>query len=148
MVFDANLLAKLAVSLLGLAGFLVARHIYKAKKKAQPLVCPVKFDCNTVVHSDYSKFLGAPVERLGMIYYSLIALAYFLLAFIPVPMPELLILVLSLYSLGAFLFSIYLIYVQIFLLKKGCSWCIASSFICLLIFILTGVVHDWGVLLG
>jgi uncharacterized membrane protein len=36
----------------------------------------------------------------------------------------------------AFLFSLYLIGVQIFILKKGCSWCIVSALISALIFIL------------
>lgn len=141
ITFPEDILIRITISLLGLIGFFIAKHIYYTKKQAKPLVCPIKFDCNTVVNSDYSKFFGAPVERMGMIYYSLIFLAYLLLSFIATPMPELLVLILSIYSLGAFLFSLYLIYIQLFVLKQFCSWCIASSLTCLLIFILTGVMH-------
>lgn len=147
ITFPEDVLVRAFISLLGLVGFFIARHIYSTKKKDKPLVCPIKFDCNSVVNSDYSKFLGAPVERMGMIYYSLIFLAYLLLSFISTPMPNFLTLILSLYSLGAFMFSLYLIYVQLFILKQFCSWCIASSFICLLVFIFTVVVHNWALLL-
>jgi len=138
MFITIGVFIKIAISGLGLCGFLVARHIYKHKNNNKnPLICPIRFDCTTVVHSDYSKILGIPLEILGMAYYSFVFLVYFcLLAFS---------LTLSLVATGfiagvsffAFIFSLYLIGVQIFALKKGCSWCIVSALISVLIFILT-----------
>ena len=83
MTFPEDVLARVGIFILGTCGFLVARHIYNRKKNAQPLICPIKFDCNAVVHSDYSKFFGVPLEVFGMIYYALVALGYFSLIFIP-----------------------------------------------------------------
>lgn len=148
MLFSNDISIRVMIFVLGLCGFMVARHIYKHKKANQkPLVCPVRFDCNFVVHSDYSKFFGVPVEIFGMIYYAVISLSYFFFIFMPnIPnaLQVDLISFLIIMSLVAFLFSSYLIAIQIFVLKKGCSWCIVSAFICLSIFILTVFNYDFS----
>jgi uncharacterized membrane protein len=139
-------LVRIAIFFLGFAGFLVARHIFEEKKAERPLVCPIRFDCDTVVHSDYSKFMGVRVEILGMFYYAFIALSYLVFLFKPEFLPNAVVGAMATLSLVAFLFSVYLIAVQIFILKKMCSWCIVSSFICILIFTLTILAYDFTVL--
>jgi len=134
----ANVSSSLMIWLLAFSGFMVARHIYKHKKPNQaPLVCPIKFDCHAVVHSDYSRFMGVPLEIFGMTYYALIFLSYTVLMFTPGAGSPPLVLFLTVLSSGAFVFSLYLVYVQLFILKKGCMWCFVSAFISILIFILT-----------
>jgi uncharacterized membrane protein len=122
------------IFILGVCGFMVAKHIRDHKTKNRPLVCMAGFDCHAVVHSDYSKFLGAPVELLGMAYYAFITLAYLL--FTLAAMPAGFAWFLAMVSLASFLFSVYLISVQIFVLRKGCSWCLVSALISTLIFVL------------
>lgn len=136
MPLSNDMLVKIAIFILGVGGFLVATHIRKHKTQNTPLVCPIGFDCHAVVHSDYSRFFGIPVEVFGMIYYSLISVAYLYLIFVN-QVPVFVISALIFLSLLAFLFSAYLIAVQIFILKKGCSWCIVSALVTLCIFILT-----------
>ncbi len=137
------MLVRLALFALGAAGFLVARHINKHKKSEEhPLVCMVGFDCHAVVHSDYSKFLGIPVELMGMLYYGLVTLFYLAILFIPGILHTALVGAMILLSSGAFLFSIYLIAVQIFILKKGCSWCLVSAGISTMIFTITFMFYD------
>lgn len=143
MIFSEDILTRVAIFILAVCGFLVARHIYKHKRKnAAPLVCPIRFDCATVVNSDYSRLFGIPLEIYGMLYYALVTVGYMLLVFTPEAIPEDLITVLIIASSFAFLFSLYLIGVQIFVLKKGCSWCIVSAVICLCIFLLTLSAYD------
>lgn len=139
-----DILPRIAIALLGLAGFFVAKHIHGEKKAKRPLVCPMHFECDAVVHSDYSKILGVPVEILGMIYYACVFGGYVLLSFMPVALPPALNLILVLVSIGAFLFSVYLTVVQSFVLKKFCSWCLVSACICVLIFILTALAYDFS----
>ncbi len=142
MTFSEDILARVIVFILGVCGFFVAFHIYKKKRGNQPLVCPIRFDCHTVVHSNYAKFFGIPVEILGMLYYLSIIVGYLFLIFSPAALSDNFIVALIVLSLIAFLFSAYLIGVQIFILKKGCSWCIVSAFICLAIFLVTVFAYD------
>lgn len=145
MIFSEDILVRVAIFALGAFGFWVAWYISKHKKPEQrPLVCPLKFDCDTVVHSDYSKFLGIHVEKLGMIYYGFLAVSYSILIFMPHSLPNAVVGILSVLSLVAFLFSLYLIGVQTFILRKGCFWCFVSAFICIVIFLLTVSAYDFS----
>lgn len=138
LAISGDLWVKIAVIALGLGGYVVARHIHRHKRpNASPLVCPIGFDCHGVVHSSYSRFLGVPVEIFGMAYYALITLAYVVFAAWPAIMPAKAFDIMLLSPLVAFLFSLYLISVQIFVLRKGCFWCYISSVISMLIFGIT-----------
>ncbi len=140
MFLENNGLIHIAIIILGACGFLVAKHIYDHKRKGKALICPVRFDCNTVVNSDYSKIFGVPVEFLGMLYYSLIILCHIILIFYPTTfsiLPFNLPLVLSTI---AFMFSVYLVSILFFVLKKGCSWCFVSATVSTIIFIFTLIV--------
>ena len=143
MIFSDDVFIRIAIAVLALCGFFVARHIQKHKKPdSAPLVCPASFDCEGVVHSNYSTFLGIHLEILGMIYYGFVFLVYVVLIFLPDILPDFIVLTLFLSSLGSFLFSLYLICIQIFVLKKGCLWCFVSAFLSISIFILTIFAYD------
>lgn len=136
--FSQDIFIRVAIFASGVCGYMVARHIHNHKQpNAAPLVCPVKFNCHAVVHSDYSRFAGIPVEIFGMFYYGLVSFSYLFFVFVPEAMPVSLINLTIALSSIAFLFSLYLIFVQIFVLRKGCSWCIVSAIISALIFALT-----------
>lgn len=141
MIFTVDVVIRIVIMVLGLCGFVIARYIRSHKTQDTPLVCMVGFDCHAVVHSDYSKFLGMPVEFLGMLYYSLVSIGYLFFTLVPSVMSTPLINILVGASFIAFLFSLYLIGVQIFILKKGCSWCIMSSIISALIFIFSAMMY-------
>ncbi|TSC77931.1 MAG: hypothetical protein G01um101424_65 [Parcubacteria group bacterium Gr01-1014_24] len=148
MLFSNDIFVRVIICVLGICGFIVAYHIYKHKKADKPLICPIGFDCTFVVHSDYSEFMHVPLEIFGMIYYALLSLFYLLSIFMFTVIPVMLSSFLLLASLGAFLFSMYLLCVQIFILKKGCSWCIVSTLISVFIFILTVFIFDFSSIYG
>ncbi len=107
---------------------MIARYIYHHKKHSkEALVCPLKANCDTVIHSDYSKFLGMPIEALGMVYYCSIAVSYGLLVIFPELDMPLIVSGLLLATVCAFVFSIYLTLVQAFALKNWCTWCLISA---------------------
>src|SRR5688572_27878305 len=97
-------------------GFLIAAHIRGKKRSNEHLVCHVGSDCNAVVHSDFSKFFGVPVELLGMFYYGITAIGHGLLIAAPGFLPAWSALFLLTLSLIGFLFSLYLIFIQAFTL--------------------------------
>lgn len=114
--------------LIAIAGFALATYIHFHKRTATPLVCPIGHHCDAVIHSDYSTFIGFPVEVLGMVYYALIVAGYWMFrahtAF-------------QILSGAAFGFSLYLVAVQIFVLRQWCTWCLLSAALCTSIFILS-----------
>lgn len=121
--------------LFGLAGFIVASYVSHKKKTAQPMVCPLNGDCETVTSSAYSKFFGLPVERIGVFYYALIVLVYGVHALIPWLLSDTIMFFVMGLSIGAFVFSLYLIFIQAFVLKKWCTWCLFSAAFSTFIFI-------------
>lgn len=144
MMIANDVLVKIGAFALAACGFLIARHIHNHKKAdAAPLVCPIGFDCHAVVHSDYSKFLGVPVEIFGMIHYLIVSLLYVTFIIVPEAMTPLVMSIVVMLSMIAFLFSLYLISIQLFVLKKGCFWCYISSLISILIFVLTLLAYDF-----
>ncbi|MCF7833742.1 MAG: vitamin K epoxide reductase family protein [Candidatus Pacebacteria bacterium] len=143
MIEQDYFLSRLGMLIFAIVGFFIAKYIYNTKKENKPLVCAVGFDCNGVVNSRFSKLFGIPVEFFGMLYYALMSIAYLALLFIPASsLSPLIILFLAFAPMSAFIFSLYLLFAQVFVLKKGCSWCFISSFVCICIFILTLFVYD------
>ncbi len=124
------------IILLGFIGLFVALHIHNKKSKKVPLICPLRSNCDTVIHSDYSKFLGIRVERLGIIYYSLIVIGHGMFLFFPGTLDPFFITVSSVLSACAFVFSIYLLSIQAFILKQWCFWCLVSASLSISIFLL------------
>lgn len=121
-----------AITILSLTGFIISSYIYKKKKAKTKLVCPMRSNCDTVIHSDYSKILGVRVEFLGMVYYFITGISYSLLYSTLLYSKEAGMILFGL-SLSAVLFSIYLVSVQAFILKHWCAWCLSSAFISILI---------------
>lgn len=118
-----------------IAGFLLARYIYAKKKRKEKLVCLLDSDCDAVVHSQYSTFLGIPLEIYGMIYFALIALFFLSAIFIPnlySPYLQIIILIIAFIS---FLFSVYLAFIQIILIREWCMWCLISTILTTLLLV-------------
>ncbi len=116
-------------------GFLLALYIRHKKTAKEEIICPIGSNCQNVIHSEYSKFLGIPVELLGLFYYGFTALFYGALAAMPVlKISSGFILGVLTFSFAAFLFSLYLTFIQAFYLRAWCTWCLVSAGLCTLIF--------------
>lgn len=123
------------LSLIAVGGFSIAWYIRSHKRQTKPLVCPFKSNCEAVIHSDFSRFAGIPVEILGLFYYAAIALTYLTFALRPElkAVPWLTFGSLTL-TTAAFLFSLYLTFIQAFTIREWCTWCLFSAGLCLIIF--------------
>jgi uncharacterized membrane protein len=134
--------------LLGFGGFILAFFIYRKKRIKKPLICPLRSDCNVVINSKYSKFLGFPVEILGIVYFLFImVLQGFFLFFPNLSVNEWFSFVSVFVSFGAFIFSLYLTAVQLFGLKQFCAWCITSAFFSFGIFYITLISFDFNLII-
>ncbi len=128
-------LPKLIIMLLGIFGFGLSLYIHHKKSGREKMVCYIGQDCDAVVHSEYSRFLAIPIEFLGMFYYAAVAVAYFVflaaphLATVPVIFWALAL------TTAAVLFSFYLTFIQGFVLREWCEWCLTSAFLSAVIFV-------------
>ncbi|MFT5359939.1 MAG: putative membrane protein [Candidatus Paceibacteria bacterium] len=123
----------LLATMVSLGGLFIAYYIYSTKKKNETLVCPLDGSCDTVIKSTYSKFLGLPVDLLGIIYYGVTMLGYLLLFVGLIPYTPVISILSILIAVSGALFSIYLVSIQGFVLKEWCTWCLISAFVSFLI---------------
>ena len=134
-------ISHIIIIVIGIIGFVLSKHIRNKKKKSadQPFVCPLNFDCHTVVTSKYSKFLGVPLDIWGMLYYGFIVASYVSFFIKPELRADMFIYFVMAISLVAFIISLYLTFVQAFRLKEWCSWCLFSASLCTLIFVIASL---------
>ncbi|HEY4479162.1 MAG TPA: vitamin K epoxide reductase family protein [Candidatus Paceibacterota bacterium] len=131
---------------LALFGFGISFHIFRTKKRADVLVCPLNLDCTTVVHSEYSRLLFVPLEWWGMSYYLIAAAMYTLFITTPESYTGPAIIFILTISTLAFLVSIYLTLVQLFILKHFCTWCLISALISITIFIIGFSISEYSII--
>lgn len=103
---------------LALAGIFVSLYLTYTKFSNTKVICSFG-NCNVVQNSEYSTLLGIPVALLGVIYYFLI----FSLIFYKKSK------FLFVVTLFGFLYSMYLTYLEIFVIKAICQWCVVSAVI-------------------
>lgn len=133
--------------LFGALGFFLASYVYTKKHKQENLVCPMNGSCDDVVNSRYSKFLGLPVEVMGMIYYAFIVLAYTVIHLYPEIIGDVFKFFVTGITVGAFFFSVYLVTIQAFVLKKWCTWCLFSAGFSTFIFVTAVFNADFSLVL-
>lgn len=125
-------------------GFLLAFYIRHKKSSHEKMICPLDSDCDAVIYSEYSRFFGIPVEILGLLYYGLVAVSYALFLVIPAFASPLVVFSVLAFTTTAFLFSLYLTFIQAFALKQWCAWCLMSAGLCAIIFATALGVSEFG----
>ena len=127
-----------AIALLALAGLSIALYLWLHKIGViGDLQCGTG-DCEYVQTSPYGALFGVPVAFYGVVGYALI-LAVALAGLQPASLgrrwPTRLLAVLA---VGGFLFTLYLTYIELFVLHAICRWCVASAVVITAITIVAG----------
>ncbi len=126
---------RMAAALLSLAGLFVSLYLYLYKLGYIGTLACGTGGCDKVQFSSYSKFLGIEVPLLGLVGYA--ALLGLSILALQQPgrarWPGLL----RVLSAGGVAFSVYLTYVELFVIHAICRWCVGSAVIILLLFIAT-----------
>ena len=108
---------------LGIAGYLA--YVETAQIEA---VCGPVGDCNTVQQSEYARLFGVlPIGVLGVIGFFLILLAWLVGRFGQGVTSSLTWLTLLGMTTFGMLFSIYLTFLEPFVIGAACAWCLASA---------------------
>lgn len=120
-------------SVLAAAGLGIALYLAVVHYAGQPIVCTGIGDCEYVNSSEYADIGGVPVAALGAgAYATMLALAgYTLVRGSAIALS-------ALWGVAAasFAFSLYLTYVELFVLEAICAWCVGSAALATGIFLL------------
>jgi uncharacterized membrane protein len=124
-------------SVLALGGLGVAIYLSVTHATGQPVACTGIGDCNYVNGSEYSKVSGVPVATLGAGAY--VTIFTFATGALLMRWRSWLLAAWSI-AFASFAFSLYLTYIELFVLEAICVWCVASASIATALFLaLTGV---------
>lgn len=124
----------LAFPILGVIGMGVALYLLYVESSSAQAICGPVGDCNAVQDSPYAMIFGIlPVGLAGVLGYLAILGAWFfgkrsptgLGAYVPAAMLG--------FSVFGTLFSVYLTYLEIFVIHAVCMWCITSAIVMTLI---------------
>lgn len=123
-------LAFMAVSF---SGFMDALYLSIQRFRGVPIICTILEGCNKVATSTYAKIFDIPVAYMGVAYYFLI----FLLAlwFVTSKNRNTIFLI-SAFTAFGFVFSAWFVYLQLFVIKAICFYCMISALTSTLLFIL------------
>lgn len=116
------------IALFALLALAISVWILVTKLRRKKLICVTRDECMNVVTGKYSKIFGVPNEILGVPYYA----AVIVYAYVATVRPELITrpVLVTVYAVTtlATLFAARLVYLQAFVIKKWCEWCLAISF--------------------
>ena len=109
------------------AGYLSWMHL-----KRRTLICPLRSDCTDVTESEWSSMFGIRNDYLGFLYYFSILAVAVVSIFLPESAERLFRLALIM-TIGGAIFSVFLVSLQIFLIKQYCLYCTISFLLSVLL---------------
>jgi uncharacterized membrane protein len=135
-VFSLPAWADWLVPALIVIGVGVAGYLAYVETQAVEAICGPVGDCNTVQQSRYAMLFGVlPVGVLGMLGYIALLIAWLVRRFLPkLKTPA----AIGFWGMAFFavIFSLYLTYLEPFVIKAVCIWCLASAVIVTLLLLL------------
>lgn len=124
-------------------GVLVSGYLSVKRLTGGNLACSRWAQCDVVNNSVYAKIYGVPVAFIGLAgYLVLLALALAALK-ASGPTQRKLLTASFVLALGGFAFSVYLTYIELFVLEAICNWCVASATLITLLTVVGGLNLRW-----
>jgi len=127
--------AEVSLLILSFLGLLISLYLFYLYQQPNEIIC--LSNCQKVRESDYSSFLGIQLPIWGVLYY----LGIFIYTFLRIILNKICLItkyekhILVLYTTIGFSFSLYLTYIEAFILGLFCDWCLASAAVSTLIFL-------------
>jgi uncharacterized membrane protein len=126
-----------AFPVLCLAGLVVAGYLAYVEISQAEAYCGLVGDCNTVQQSEYARLFSIlPIGLLGVVGYLVILAGWAVMHFTRGKLVKLSALALLLLTVLGTLFSIYLTFLEPFVIGATCIWCLASALISTLLMLL------------
>jgi len=125
---------RIVIWITALVGLLISGYLAYVKIFDTPIYCtPGLGDCSTVNSSSYSELWGIPIAIFGVLSYFAILLLVFLGERLKL-VKEYQVLFIFGISFFGFLYSLYLTYLEIFVIHAICQWCVLSGLCMTIIF--------------
>jgi uncharacterized membrane protein len=121
------------IPFLALAGLGVSIYLAYVEINQVEAICGPVGECNIVQASPYARILGVPVAVLGIFNYLMVVTLWLGRRCLPGDWATLPALGLLGLSLVGVLFSIYLTWLEIFVIQAICLWCLSSAIITLIL---------------
>jgi uncharacterized membrane protein len=115
------------VPVLAIVGISVSIYLGSVEASGADAVCGPVGDCNAVQQSEYAAIFGIPIGILGVVGYSLLLAGWFVSRVAKGPLADLGLLVAGVVAFGGTLFSIYLTFLEPFVIGATCMWCLTSA---------------------
>lgn len=116
------LIVLLALMGIGVSGYLSWAHLAN-----QAVACGQSPDCDIVQQSTYSEVAGVPIALFGLLAYLALAGLAGVYGRLPEALNGYVPLALFGISLAGVLYSAYLTYLELFVIRAICRWCVASA---------------------
>ncbi len=129
---------KWIIPLLCVIGFAVAGYLAYVEVTDTTAVCGPVGDCNTVQQSEYARLFGIlPIGVMGLVGYLAIFISWLVTRWTNGRLADFAAFSLFVMTAGGTLFSIYLTFLEPFVIGATCAWCITSAIIMTILFLLT-----------
>lgn len=116
-----------AIPVLAVVGIGVASYLAFVEVTGSEAVCGPVGDCNTVQQSPYATIVGVPVGLLGVVGYAVLMATWLLGRLASGREARLARSAVWWMALGATGFSIYLTFLEPFVIGASCAWCLTSA---------------------
>jgi uncharacterized membrane protein len=123
-----------ALPVLALIGLIVAAYLAYVETQAVTAVCGPIGDCNAVQTSDYAYLLGVPIGVWGVLGYLAILAAWAWGKWRSDSRAAIALLAMTAFGV---LFSIYLTYLEPFVIQAVCAWCLTSAVVMTLLLLIS-----------
>ena len=122
--------------ILAILGAVDSAYLLWLKLTGQIAACQNIGDCEAVNSSRYAELGGIPIALFGLLAYLLILIIFFMELKFPEWQDSLLLAHFGV-TLAGTLYSLYLTYLEIFVLKAVCPFCVVSAVIIIILFIIS-----------
>jgi uncharacterized membrane protein len=123
-------------------GILVSGYLVSKRFTGGSLACTRWADCDVVNNSVYAQLFGVPVSAIGLAGYMLLLGLALAALRTNDAMQRRIILLNAVLTLGGVGFSVYLTYLEIYVIEALCTWCVTSAVIISLLLV-TNAVAAW-----
>jgi uncharacterized membrane protein/thiol-disulfide isomerase/thioredoxin len=128
----------LIIPLICIVGFGVAGYLAYVETTNTTAVCGPVGDCNTVQQSEYARLFGIlPIGVLGLFGYVAIFISWMIARYANDHFADLAVVSLFIMTASGTLFSIYLTFLEPFVIGATCAWCLTSAILMTILMLLT-----------